>query len=122
MPEINLVNVGLQKLYPVLLAGDSGTRLLPPSRKSYPKQFSKPMLSHVNIGSGDEMSIKELAENMKRIVEFTCKVVFDPDKPDGSPRKKLNSDKLQDFGFSAKIDLNLGLSKAYHDFKVNYLK
>jgi len=82
-------------------------------------KFTKPMLSHVNIGSGDEVTIKELAEIMKSVVGFTGKVVFDSDKPDGSPRKKLNYDKLQDFGFRPKIDLNLGLSKAYHDFKIN---
>ena len=53
-------------------------------------KFTKPMLSHVNIGSGDEVTIKELAEIMKSVVGFTGKVVFDSDKPDGSPRKKLN--------------------------------
>jgi GDP-L-fucose synthase len=87
------------------------------SNEAYAK-FTKPMLSHVNIGSDDEVTIKELAEIMKSVVGFTGKVVFDNEKLDGSPRKKLNYDKLQDFGFRPTIDLNLGLSKAYHDFKI----
>ena len=83
----------MTKIYPVLLAGGSGTRLWPLLRKSYPKQFSKlieestqPMLSRINIGTGTDVTIRELAETIKNVVGFSGKLDFDRSKPDGTPR------------------------------------
>ena len=83
----------MTKIYPVLLAGGSGTRLWPLSRKSYPKQFSKlieestqSMLSHINIGTGTDVTIRELAETIKNVVGFSGELDFDRSKPDGTPR------------------------------------
>ena len=64
----------------------------------------------VNIGSGQEVSIKELAEMIKEIVGFEGDLVFDTSKPDGTPRKLMDSEKLMGMGFLSKINLKEGLS------------
>lgn len=68
---------------------------------------------HVNIGYGDDVSIKELAETVNRVVGFEGKLQFDTSKPDGTPRKLMSSEKLQSMGWKAQTDLETGISKAY---------
>lgn len=70
----------------------------------------------VNVGSGIEVTIKELAEGIKDAVGFNGDVVFDPSKPDGTPRKLLDSSKLNAMGWKAKTVLREGLKLAYQDF------
>lgn len=70
----------------------------------------------VNVGSGVEVTIKELAEGIKEAVGFKGDVVFDPSKPDGTPRKLLDSSKLTAMGWEAKTGLREGLKLAYQDF------
>jgi GDP-L-fucose synthase len=77
----------------------------------------KPM-SHINVGSGWEISIKELAKKVKKIVNFRGKIKFDITKPNGSLRKLTNVRRLIKIGFKHKIDLEEGLEQAYMDFKV----
>ena len=72
--------------------------------------------SHINAGSGKEVTIKELAETIKKIVEYKGQINFDPTKPDGSPRKLIDSKRLNGLGFQAKINLENGLLKVYQDF------
>ena len=72
--------------------------------------------SHINAGSGKEVTIKELAETIKKIVEYKGQINFDPTKPDGSPRKLIDSKRLNGLGFQAKINLENGLLKVYKDF------
>ncbi len=71
----------------------------------------------VNIGAGVDITIKELAEMIKGIVGFEGKIVWDTSKPDGTPRKLLNVDKIKDLGWEAKINLQEGIEQTYNWFK-----
>lgn len=73
----------------------------------------------LNIGSGQEVSIKQLAELVCEVVGFTGKIVFDPKMPDGTPRKLVDTTKLQQLGWQAKIGLKQGLASTYEWFLQN---
>jgi len=75
------------------------------------------MLSHINLGIGTDVTIKQLAETVKDIVGFTGKLVFDRTKPDGTPRKLMDVTLLSNLGWSASISLKSGLEKSYVDFQ-----
>ncbi len=77
------------------------------------------MCSHINIGSGTDLTIKELAETIKEIVNFKGEISFDITKPDGSPRKLLDSKKINNLGFKSEISLKEGLIKTYKAFIKN---
>ena len=81
---------------------------------------TKPMLSHINVGTGIDVSIKELAETISEVIGFKGAVVFDPTKPNGTPRKLMNVQLLSRLGWGAKIDLRAGLVTAYQDFLKNH--
>ena len=83
-------------------------------KKKYNK-IIKPM-SHINIGSGREVSIKTLAKKIKKIVEFRGNIKFDATKPNGTLRKLTNISRLVKIGFKQKISLEDGLKQAYMDF------
>jgi GDP-L-fucose synthase len=68
---------------------------------------------HINVGSGIEASIKELAKMIARTVGFTGSIAFDTTKPDGAPRKLLDHSRINKFGWSSKTDLEAGLRSAY---------
>jgi GDP-L-fucose synthase len=70
----------------------------------------------INIGSGKEISIKELAELVKRIVGYSGRIVWDKTKPDGTPRKLLDTTRLNEMGWSASTPLDEGIAMAYQDF------
>lgn len=70
-------------------------------------------LEHVNIGSGKEVSIKELAELVKEVVGFKGELIWDSSKPDGTPRKLMDSSMLQSLGWQPKISLRDGLVDTY---------
>ena len=74
------------------------------------------MLSHINVGTGTDVTIKELAETIKEVVGFTGTLVFDRTKPDGTPRKLLDTVLLKRLGFSNTISLKIGLEIAYENF------
>lgn len=76
----------------------------------------------INIGSGEDISIKNLAETIKKIVGFNGKIVWDTTKPDGTPRKLLNVDRLHGLGWHHKIDLENGLKSTYRWYKGNDAK
>ena len=84
-------------------------------KKIYDENTS-PMCSHINAGSGMDLSIKELAETIKEVVDFKGEINFDLTKPDGSPRKFLDSKRINNFGFKPEISLKEGLIKTYHDY------
>ena len=69
--------------------------------------------SHINIGTGEEFSIKQLAEKICDVVGFQGKLVFDTTKPDGSPRKLVNNSRLAKLGWKSKTSLDEGLTKTY---------
>ncbi len=71
---------------------------------------------HINVGSGEEVSIRELAELVKETVGFEGELVFDIEKPDGTPRKLLDTAKLSELGWEHKISLGDGVAKSYHYF------
>lgn len=72
--------------------------------------------THINIGYGNDISIKELAYLIKEIVGFKGELVFDASKPDGTPQKLLDSTKLESFGFRAKISLKDGIKSVYQHY------
>jgi GDP-L-fucose synthase len=79
-----------------------------------------PMLSHLNVGSGQEVSIRELAETVRDVTGFQGELVFDTSKPDGTPRKLLDSSKLHGLGWRASNTLPQGLEKAYQWFVAHH--
>jgi GDP-L-fucose synthase len=70
----------------------------------------------VNVGSGQEVTIRELAETVRDVVGFKGDLVFDSSKPDGTPRKLLDVGKLNGLGWKAKVELKDGIAKSYEDF------
>jgi GDP-L-fucose synthase len=79
-------------------------------------QHTQPMLSHINVGCGYDITIRELAETVARVTGYAGKVEFDASKPDGTPRKLMDSSRLNALGWQAKVSLEEGLSVAYRDF------
>lgn len=75
---------------------------------------------HVNIGTGEEVSIRQLAETVKEVVGFEGELVFNTNMPDGTPRKLTTVDKLHGLGFMHKVSLNDGIKMAYEWFLKNY--
>ena len=73
-------------------------------------------MSHVNLGTGQDVTITELAETIKKTVGFDGGLVFDASKPDGTPRKLLDTSKINALGWQPKIDLESGLASAYRWF------
>jgi len=76
--------------------------------------------AHVNVGSGKEISIKELAETVKDVVGYEGEIEWDTSKPDGTPRKLMDSSRLMSMGWSPKIDMREGIERAYQDFLARY--
>ena len=76
-------------------------------------------LQHVNIGTGKEVSIRELAETIRRIVDYPGKIVWNSDMPDGTPRKLTDVSTLHALGWTHKIDLEEGIRLAYQWFCEN---
>jgi GDP-L-fucose synthase len=88
------------------------------SREAY-AACTEPMLSHLNVGTGKDCTIRELAETMARVVGFEGKIVFDTEKPDGTPRKLLDVEKLATLGWRYSIELEDGLGRTYGWFLEN---
>jgi GDP-L-fucose synthase len=72
--------------------------------------------SHLNVGVGADITIKELADEIARVVDFTGASIFDPTKPDGPPRKLLDVSRLNELGWRARVDLRQGLDLTYSAF------
>ena len=83
------------------------------------RAHTQPMLSHINVGSGVDCTIRELAETIARITGFGGRLVFDSSKPDGAPRKLLDIAKLEALGWNAQIPLETGLRSTYEWFLSN---
>ncbi|CAB5162238.1 unannotated protein [freshwater metagenome] len=80
------------------------------------EQYTQPMQSHINVGSGLDVTIAELAQAIAQTVGYTGQIEFDATKPDGSPRKWMDSKRLNDLGWQAQVSLLEGLKLAYQDF------
>ena len=81
--------------------------------KSVYQKNTKSMLSQINIGTGVDITIREMAETMKRVVGFKGELKFDTSKPDGTPRKLVDTSRINNMGWKYQIDLEEGLNKTY---------
>lgn len=79
-------------------------------------QHTEPMQSHINVGFGSDLSIKELAENIGHVVGYQGKITFDLTKPDGTPKKLMSSHRIEKMGWKPKVSLIDGLNITYQDF------
>lgn len=84
--------------------------------KSIYDQYTDSMQSHINVGFGSDITINELAHAVAKATGYTGKIVFDASKPDGAPRKWMDSGKLNQLGWQANVGLELGLGLAYQAF------
>lgn len=80
---------------------------------------TEPMLSHINVGTGVDCTIREMAETMAKVVGFEGNVVFDSTKPDGTPRKLMDVSRLAALGWRYQVNLEQGLTKTYQWFLAN---
>jgi GDP-L-fucose synthase len=81
-----------------------------------------PMLSHINVGTGVDISIFELAQLIARVTGFSGKISTDPTKPDGTMRKLMDVGRLAQMGWSAGIQLEWGLADTYEWYRANIEK
>jgi GDP-L-fucose synthase len=79
-------------------------------------QVTSPMQSHLNVGFGHDVTIAQLATAIAKVIGYTGTIKFDAAKPDGAPRKWMSSERLQQLGWSAHVDLEEGLQYAYDEF------
>jgi GDP-L-fucose synthase len=84
-------------------------------KATYEKHTSL-MQSHINVGSGSDVTIAELAQAIANTLDYAGPIVFDPSKPDGAPRKLMDSSRLDALGWQSTVDLHKGLAIAYQDF------
>ncbi|PML61260.1 GDP-fucose synthetase [Vibrio breoganii] len=80
---------------------------------------TEPMLSHINVGTGVDCTIREMAETMAKVVGFEGEIVFDTTKPDGTPRKLMDVSRLASLGWNYSVSLEQGLSTTYQWFLEN---
>ena len=82
------------------------------------EQHTHPMQSHINVGSGTDITIAELAQTIGKVVGYAGRIEFDSTQPDGAPRKWMDSSRLANLGWQAQTSLEAGLALAYADFRV----
>lgn len=83
------------------------------------RKYTQPMLSHINVGTGEDCTIRELAETMAKVTGFAGALAFDAGKPDGTPRKLLDVSRLHALGWKASVGLEEGLRNTYAWFLDN---
>lgn len=79
-----------------------------------------PMLSHINVGTGENCSIREIAEMIAQVIQFKGDIFFDSSKPDGTPRKLMDVDRIHSLGWKHNYSLQQGLQNTYEWFLKNY--
>lgn len=94
---------------------EASVHIMELSRTAY-AACTEPMCSHINVGSGEEVTIQHLANLIKFLVGFEGELCFDTSMPDGTPRKLLDVTKLTSTGWTAKTSMAIGLRKAYEEF------
>jgi GDP-L-fucose synthase len=80
------------------------------------KTNTQPMISHINVGTGKDITIREMAETMKEVVGYKGRLVFDATKSDGAPRKLIDISRLKRMGWEYNVDLKDGLTSVYEWF------
>ena len=88
-----------------------------PGNKNSPKNSDGKLIDYLNVGTGKELSIKDLAQTISTLVGFEGSITWDHSKPDGTPRKKLDISRIKNLGWEPKIDLNKGLLRTIKEFK-----
>ena len=88
------------------------------NKRDYVKNTSS-MCGHINVGSGKDLTIKELAKKIKKIIGFSGEIIFDKKKPDGTKRKLLDVNVIKKMGWKPKINLSDGLKETYIEYKKN---
>ena len=84
--------------------------------KQHYQSSTEPMLSHLNVGTGEDVTIRELAETIQQVVGYQGEIVWDSSKPDGTPRKLMDVSKLKSLGWQPRIALAEGLTRTYRWF------
>jgi GDP-L-fucose synthase len=84
--------------------------------KSIYDKYTSPMQSHINVGYGDDVTIADLASAVSASIGYSGEIKFDTSKPDGTPLKLMDSDRLNSLGWKPQVNLKDGLKKAYADF------
>lgn len=87
--------------------------------KSTYESYTQPMQSHINVGYGADVTIEELAHAIAKVVGFSGQIEFDRTKPDGTPRKWMDSTRISSLGWKPVVNLDDGLKIAYQDFVIN---
>jgi GDP-L-fucose synthase len=77
---------------------------------------TQPMLSHINVGTGEDLTIASLAQLVAKVVGYAGRIEQDPSKPDGAPRKLMDVSRLRALGWKPRVGLEQGLALAYRDF------
>jgi GDP-L-fucose synthase len=83
------------------------------------KKNTRPMLSHINVGTGEDCTIEQLALTIKDVVRYEGKIRFDSSKPDGAPRKLMDVSRLNNLGWKHRISLREGIEKTYFWYAQN---
>jgi GDP-L-fucose synthase len=83
------------------------------------EQRTQPMLSHINVGSGEDITIAQVAQAIGKTVGYQGEITFDTSKPDGTPRKLMDSSRLNELGWRPQVGLEAGLESAYQDYLKN---
>ena len=83
------------------------------------QENTEPMLSHINVGTGIDCTIRELVETIARVVQYKGKISFDTSKPDGTPRKLMDISRLNSLGWQHQVSLEEGLECSYEWFLSN---
>jgi GDP-L-fucose synthase len=81
------------------------------------KRYTTPTLSHINVGTGDDVTIREVAEIISSVVGYRGHIEYDSSKPDGTPRKLMDSAKLSSLGWRPVMQLAQGIRETYEHFK-----
>ncbi len=98
------------------LSHDIAPCTLPPAPRTGISARVRPMQSHINVGYGEDVTIAELAALIREVVGYSGRIQYDRTKPDGTPRKLLDSSLLNKMGWMPQTDLRRGLAQAYADF------
>ena len=116
LPEVKIWGTGTPKreFLHVDDMADAAIYVMNLGKKTYREHVKD--LSHINIGSGIEIIIRDLSEIIKEVTGYQGKINFDSTKPDGSPRKLLDSELINNLGWKPKIDLKNGLVRTYKNF------
>ena len=91
-----------------------------PKKNAFPNKDTGQELSHLNVGTGNEVTIYNLANKISEIVGFKGKIIWDSSKPDGTPRKLLDVSRMNQLGWKAKINLDFGLEITFKSFVDQY--